>query len=125
MCMTISAGGKVVTGLLRQSVWISLMFLFAIGSNSCATGANNLPPVSWQGDHIRFSTSVGRLPCGDSLVFMDGHVGMPATVEAGSKRVLALETGRYRVLIGRMASDFNQDPGLVQVMIQASTELSD
>lgn len=74
MCMPIAGVGQFVPGHQRQIVWVSLMVLFAIGSHSCATGPNNLPAVSWQGDHIRFSTSVGRPPCGDSLVYMDSHV---------------------------------------------------
>ncbi len=48
--------------------------IFTMFGASCAT-ADQLPQVSWEGEHIRFSTTVDHLPCGDSLAFMDRRVG--------------------------------------------------
>ncbi len=56
-------------------LWVALLLLIGAVASSCAKGTNRLPDVSWEGDHIRFSTSVDHLPCGDSLTEMDRHVG--------------------------------------------------
>ena len=50
------------------------ILLLAIGACACASTSRSLPPVAWEGERLRYASTVGRLPCGDSLEFMDRRI---------------------------------------------------
>jgi len=50
------------------------MVLLSTFAASCAATSKNLPPIAMEGERISFSTTVGRMPCGDSLELMDRRV---------------------------------------------------
>jgi hypothetical protein len=50
------------------------ILLLAIGAGACASSPKPLIPVIWEGKWIRYASTVGRLPCGDSLKFMDQRI---------------------------------------------------
>jgi hypothetical protein len=49
-------------------------FLLASCTASGAITYKPLPAIVWEGERLRFATTVGRLPCGDSLEYMDRRV---------------------------------------------------
>jgi hypothetical protein len=53
------------------------MLLVSTLAASCASTSKNLPPIAAEAEQISFSTTVGRLPCGDSLELMDRRVIEP------------------------------------------------
>jgi len=65
-----AAAGRISRACLCLAV-VTLSTACGAGNSSTSKG---LPPISWQGEHISFFTTVGRLPCGDSLEFMDRRV---------------------------------------------------
>ena len=68
------AGVPALGSALRWGAGLLAAFLLA---NCAATGVTTdraLPAVVWEGEHLRFATTVGRLPCGDSLEYMDRRV---------------------------------------------------
>jgi len=49
-------------------------FLLLSCTASGAAADKALPAIAWEGERLRFATTVGRLPCGDSLEYMDRRV---------------------------------------------------
>lgn len=61
-------------GELARGSALFAMVLLSTFAASCASTSKNLPPIAAEGEWIRFSTTVGREPCGDSLERMEGRV---------------------------------------------------
>lgn len=82
--------------------WLTMVLLVAVlpSTISCAGTTERLPPITWEGEHLRFATTVDRLPCGESLHYMDRRIGELAT--ALSQPLAAGERVTYYWLPGRM-----------------------
>ncbi len=66
--------GWILFGKFIERFILLSILLLAIGAGACATVPKPLPPVAWEGEWIRYASTVGRLPCGDSLEFMEQRI---------------------------------------------------
>jgi len=53
---------------------LTAMVLLSTFAASCAAASKNLPPIAAEGERTSFSSTVGRVPCGDSLELTDRRV---------------------------------------------------
>lgn len=83
-------GVRTPASALSQRAGQVLALLLASCATSWAATDKPLPAIAWEGEHLRFATTVGRLPCGDSLEYMDHRVGelaalLDQTLKPGEK----------------------------------------